>query len=304
MKNKIIVIGSSNTDMIVKVKNIPRPGETVLGTEFLTVPGGKGANQAVAAARTGGNVSFIACVGNDTFGQQAIEQYKKHNIDTTNIKTIENVASGIALINVAQSGENSISVAPGANARLMPEHIEACEQEIKQAKVVLLQLEIPVQTVKTAIDIAHKHGVKIILNPAPAQLIDDETLKKVDFFTPNETEIELFYQKEIKSTSDLKYAAGRFIQKGTKNVLITLGKEGVFAFSPDINQIIPSYSVNTVDTTAAGDVFNGALAVAVCEGTPLRKAIRFANAAAALTVTKMGAQSSIPDRQEITEFLK
>lgn len=303
---KILVVGSSNTDLILKVPDIPRPGETVLGTEFLTAPGGKGANQAVTAARTGGKVSFIAAVGDDDYGKNSVEGYRLDGIDTGHIKVCRNVPSGIALINVSSRGENAITVASGANHKLEPEDLRAAEEAFRQADILLVQLEIPYKTVYEAIKIASVHDTLIILNPAPAGDLPEEILQDTDILTPNETEAEKLTGILAASDKEAAEACSRLHGRGVKKIILTMGAKGAYLSDPDsgIRQMVPGFSMEAVDTTAAGDVFNGALAVALNEGTGLPAAVRFAHAAAALSIGKIGAQPSIPARSEIDRFLK
>lgn len=303
---KILVVGSSNTDLILKVPDIPKPGETVLGTEFLTAPGGKGANQAVAAARTGGEVSFIAAVGDDDYGRNSMEGYRLDGIDTSHIKVCGNVPSGIALINVSSGGENAITVAPGANHRLEPEDLRAAEEAFRQADILLVQLEIPYETVYEAIKIASSYDLLIILNPAPAGDLPDKILQDVDILTPNETEAEKLTGIPAASDEGAAEACSYLHGKGVKKVILTMGAKGAYLSDPGngIRQSVPGFSMKAVDTTAAGDVFNGALAVSLNEGAGLPAAVRFAHAAAALSIGKIGAQPSIPSRNEIDRFLK
>lgn len=298
-KPKIVVIGSSNTDMVVKVPHIPAPGETILGTDFLTIPGGKGANQAVAAARAGADVTFIACVSDDLFGKQAIENYRKEGIDTSCIKIQPGIHSGIALINVAEGGENSISVAPGANSHLVPEDIHGFEAAFDSAKVVLAQLEIPMETVEAAVEIAHEKGIPFILNPAPGVALPQSLLSKVTIITPNETESAIITSRKDFSEKDIPEMAGDIFEKEGITVLLTLGSKGVYLKTFDFEGMISGYKVKAVDTTAAGDVFNGALAAALAGEVELKKAVDFAQRAAAISVTRMGAQPSAPTLDEI-----
>jgi ribokinase len=301
-KPKIVVIGSSNTDMVVKVPHIPAPGETILGTDFMTIPGGKGANQAVAAARAGADVTFIACVSDDAFGKQSVENYRKEGIDTSSIKIQPGIHSGIALINVAEDGENSISVAPGANSWLFPEDIHGFEGAFEGAKVVLAQLEIPMETVEAAAEIAHEKGIPFILNPAPGAPISECLLSKVTIITPNETEAAIItFQKDF-SEKDIPAMANEIFEKGDATVLLTLGSKGVFLKTFDFEEMIPGYQVKAVDTTAAGDVFNGALAAALAGEMDLKEAVNFAQRAAAISVTRMGAQPSTPTLDEIRDY--
>ena len=300
---KIVVVGSSNTDMIIKMDKIPIPGETVLGGEFSIVAGGKGANQAVAAARAGGQVAFVACVGQDMFGQQAIDGFVADNINVDTIFKDEKAASGVALIFVDKKGENSIAVASGANYELMPEHIYEAENIIKSAQILVLQLEIPIETVTAAAKLASENGVKVILNPAPAQPLMDELLLNISILTPNESETKLLTGIHVDDESSAEKAAGILLEKGLEAVLITLGSRGVFMATPDKCGLIPGFKVDALDTTAAGDVFNGALAVSLAENNSLEDSVHFANSAGALSVTKLGAQPSAPYRQEIENFL-
>lgn len=299
MAPKIVVIGSSNTDMICRVPHIPKPGETVLGGEFLTVQGGKGANQAVAAARAGGNVTFIACVGNDLFGKQAIESYRADGIDTSCIEMVENVPTGVALINVADSGENSIAVAPGANARLTPEVAEKYREVILSANIILMQLEIPIETVYYVIRMAHEANIPVVLNPAPAQEIDPEILQRLTCITPNEHEAAVvsgIFPPDPEMVSEI---AVELQLKGVRSVIITLGSKGALYRDGGIEEIVPGIPVKAVDTTAAGDTFNGYLVVELAKGKSLKEAISKANKAAAISVTKMGAQPSVPFSYEV-----
>ena len=301
--SKIVVVGSSNTDMIMQLDKIPVPGETVIGGEFSTAAGGKGANQAVAAARAGGNVTFIASVGTDLLGAQAVEGFIRDGINVEYIDKIDNAASGVALIFVDKKGENSIAVASGANLSLLPENITNSKQIISQSDILLMQLESPIETVTEAAQVAHAAGVKVILNPAPAQPLDDELLKMVSILTPNETETELLTNVKVDDEASASKAAKVLLEKGVGCVLVTLGARGVFLANGERQGLIPGFKVKAVDTTAAGDVFNGALTVGLAEEMEIEKAIRFANAAAALSVTKLGAQPSAHKREDIDSFL-
>ncbi|HET8655363.1 MAG TPA: ribokinase [Longimicrobiaceae bacterium] len=300
---KIVVVGSSNTDMIVNVREMPRAGETVLGGTFFMAAGGKGANQAVAAARAGGDVTFVGCVGADLFGRQAVQQLTDDGIDTGFVFTEEGAASGVALILVDGTGENSIAVAAGANAMLRPAHLVRAEPAIRAADALVLQLETPLETVEAAARMAAERGVKVILNPAPAQPLDRELLRHVSILTPNETEAEALTGVGIGDDASLNEAASVLLSAGPDAVLITLGAHGVFVATAGVRERVPGIGVRAVDTTAAGDVFNGALAAALTEDRPLLEAVRFANAAAALSVTRLGAQPSVPHREEISSLL-
>ncbi len=301
MSPKIVVAGSSNTDMICRVPHIPKPGETVLGGDFFVVQGGKGANQAVAAARAGGNVTFIACVGDDLFGRQALESYKSDRIDTSCIEITSGVPTGVALINVADSGENSIAVAPGANARLTPEIIDHYRNIIAGADMVLVQLEIPIETVYRIIRIAWSAGVPVVLNPAPAATIDREILSMLTLVTPNEHEALLLAGTGMDGCS-VSTLADRIQDIGAGSVVITTGSEGAFFRQGSLEGHVAGIPVTAVDTTAAGDTFNGYLVVELARGKSLAEAIQVANKAAALSVTRMGAQPSIPWLNELTEL--
>jgi ribokinase len=304
MKPNIVVVGSSNTDMIIKLKRIPRAGETVLGGEFLTAAGGKGANQAVAAARAGGQVSLIARVGRDALGDEAIAGFIGDGIDVSHVTRDPRLASGAALIFVAQNGENSIAVASGANARLSPADVKRAGALIARAKVVLMQLETPLDTVVAAARLAASKGALVILNPAPARAIPGELLQLFSILTPNESEAEMLTGDRINGVRAAKRAAEALLRRGVQTVILTLGAKGALIASKQGTHLVPGFQVKTVDTTAAGDVFNGALAVALTEGRSLDRAVRFANAAAAISVTRMGAQRSAPRRRGIMRFLK
>ncbi|MEI6176806.1 MAG: ribokinase [Verrucomicrobiota bacterium] len=305
MKNPhILVVGSSNTDMIIKLDRIPRPGETLLGGAFVTAAGGKGANQAVGAARAGGKVTFIARIGQDMFGDQAVAGFIKDGIVVDHVTRDKTTPSGVALIFVGKDGENSIAVAGGANAKLSPADVRKAKAAIAKASVLVMQLETPLETVQAAADIAAKAGVRVILNPAPAQPLPDELLQKVSILTPNETEAELLTGIAVTDTASAAVAAAKLRARGVQTVIITLGARGAFVATEDGGQLVRGFKVKAVDTTAAGDIFNGALAVALGEGKPLKQAVQFANAAAAISVTRLGAQLSAPTRREIEKFLK
>ncbi len=301
-KLKIVVVGSSNTDMVIKMDRLPGPGETLIGGEFIMAAGGKGANQAVAAARLGGEVTFIARVGTDIFGQQAIEGFRQEEIHTDFIVQDERYPSGVALIFVDQGGENSIGVASGANGQLSIEDVAAARAEMEAAKVLLLQLETPIETVRYAARTAKEMGVKVILNPAPARALDDELLGNITVLTPNETEAELLAGISITDDASTREAAARLKQRGVENVIITLGAKGAMVITDEGAQQIPTKEVKAVDTTAAGDAFNGALAFALAEDKSLEEAVRFANLAGALSATRMSAQPSMPTLEELQQF--
>jgi len=306
MMKKIVVVGSSNTDLIIKVSEIPRPGETLLGGEFMTFPGGKGANQAVAAARAGGEVVFIASVGNDSYGEEAIRGYKEDRINTEDIKICKGVPSGIAMITISEKGENAITVASGANALLLPADLDEVEEPFEEADYMLVQLETPLETVQKAVELCSDLNTKVILNPAPAAELPDEILKKVSIITPNETEAERLTGITVKDVTTASEAADLLHKRGIETVIITMGAMGAYLSdaASETRLLVPGFSVKAVDTTAAGDVFNGQLAVSLAEGESLESAILEAHGAAALSVQKLGAQSSIPRREETKLFLE
>jgi ribokinase len=303
MKPKIVVVGSSNTDMIVKLSHLPKPGETVINGSFSMGAGGKGANQAVAAARAGGDVTLLAKVGNDPFGNQALEAFRNDGIDVEFVGIDASRPSGVALIFVDERGENSIGVASGANAEFHPTDLSQALNNIASADILLVQLEIPIATVEAAIRCAAQAGVPVILDPAPARKFDTDVLQYVSVITPNQAEAEMISGTPHVGDKSLEDAARVLLSKGVGAVVITLGARGAFLAEAETFEIIPSFSVESVDTTAAGDVFNGALAVSIGEGSDVRGAVRFANAAAALSVQRLGAQPSAPKRMEILDFL-
>lgn len=304
MQSTIVVIGSSNTDMIVKTSRIPAPGETVLGGRFVTAPGGKGANQAVAAARAGGDIAFVARVGTDSFGDEAVEGFRRAGIDTRFVFRDSSEPSGVAFIVVDAGGENSITVAPGANSALSIEDICECASTIGRAGLVLMQLEIPLATVEAAAEAASDQKVRTILDPAPARALPDSLLAKISVLTPNETEAEMLTGIEVTGEGSAGRAADRLLSRGVENVLITMGGTGIYAACPDFKGMIPAFNVEAVDTTAAGDVFNGVLAARLARGGALHEAAEYAAGAAAISVTRLGAQPSAPTREELESFMQ
>jgi ribokinase len=304
MKPKLVVVGSSNTDMIIRLDCLPRPGETVMGGEFAMAAGGKGANQAVGAARAGGDVTLVARVGRDVFAERAAAGWAADRIRAQFVVRDPVRPSGTALIFVAADGENSIAVASGANAALSPADVRKAGPAIAAARAVLLSLEIPLNTVLAAAALAAKRGVPVILNPAPARPLPGALLRMVSVLTPNETEAELLTGIPIDGDAAAGRAADRLLRRGVRRaVVITLGKRGAFVAGSGLRRRIAGFRVRAVDATAAGDIFNGALAVALAEGRDLEAAVRFANAAAALSVTRPGAQPSAPTRNEIDALL-
>jgi len=300
--SKIVVIGSSNTDMVIKAKHLPRPGETILGGSFLMNPGGKGANQAVAAAKLGGDVVFVARVGDDLFGREAIEGFKRTGIDTGFVVIDPVNPSGVATITVDDSGENCIAVASGANNALSPADVDRAEDRIKEASYILMQLETPLATIEHAAALGRRLGKTVILNPAPAQELSDELLAGIDIITPNESEAELLTGVKVSCEASAKEAAEALRTKGVGIVIITMGAQGAFVLSDDFCGVVPSRKVEAMDTTAAGDTFNGALAVALAQGMKIHEAVKFSNQAASVSVTRMGAQSSTPLLSEVEEL--
>lgn len=297
-KGKILVIGSSNTDMTVKSPTIPRPGETVIGGEFKMGAGGKGANQAVAAKRLGGDVTFVCKVGRDLFGDNAVENYRKEGMDVSHVLRSDK-PSGVALILVDGNAENCISVATGANGDLTPDDIEAKSELIRSSSILVLQNEIPIESVLKAARIAHESGSYVILNPAPACSLPEEIFQYVDLMTPNQTESEFYTGIPVNDEASAQKAADTLRAKGVRDIIMTMGSKGSMGFTSDGTFFTPSRKVEAVDTTAAGDTFCGGLAVAISEGKTLPEAAEFATAASALTVQKMGAQESIPYRNNL-----
>jgi len=298
MSSFILVIGSTNTDMVVKADRLPAPGETVIGGSFFMSQGGKGANQAVAAQRLGGEVTFIFKTGKDIFGERSIQLFKEEGINIDHRVCDEQLASGVALITVDKNAENCIAVASGANAALMPADIEPAISLIDTASVILMQLEIPIETVSYIAELAAERSCTVVLNPAPACSLSLSLLKNVSVITPNEKEAEVLSGISIVDDESTRKAAAIIREKGVDTVIITLGSRGAFICNAEIEQFISAIKVEAVDTTAAGDVFNAALAVALSEGRTLEDAVRFAIAAAAISVTRLGAQTAAPYRKE------
>lgn len=304
MKNKLCVLGSINVDHVIRVPYFPKAGETLTGYGYQIAYGGKGANQAVAAARVGANVSFIGAIGDDQIGQSMKQAFEKDGINTEAISIIENQSTGLAMIQVADSGENSIVISAGANEDLSEALVEQYKSHIEQADILLMQLESPLQAVTLATKFAKSAEVKVVLNPAPAQPLPNSLLSQIDIITPNETEAEILTGIKVTDEHSAAVAANHFHQLGIETVLITLGSKGVYYSEKGQGEIIPGFRVEAVDTTAAGDTFNGAFVTALLEGQSPKESIRFAHAAAAISVTRMGAQTAIPNREEVDHFLK
>ncbi|PKH01618.1 ribokinase [Psychromonas sp. MB-3u-54] len=302
--NKLVVLGSVNADHVLQVPSFPRPGETLYGKGYAVIPGGKGANQAVAAARLGADVAFIACVGDDSFGVNIRDAFKSDGINVDGVMIEKKTPTGIAMIQVSASGENSICISAEANNHLTPERISPFSSLISAAEMLLMQLETPIETIQAAAETAKLSATVVVLNPAPAQSLSDDLLKLVDIITPNETEAEQLTGIKVKDMPSAQQAAEKLHHKGIETVMITLGREGVWLSRAGTGKQIKGFAVKAVDTTAAGDTFNGALLTRLLEKASVEEAIRFAHAAAAITVTGKGAQTSIPNRQAVEQFLQ
>ncbi|MCG9676975.1 ribokinase [Vibrio sp. Isolate24] len=302
--NKLVVLGSVNADHVLQVPSFPRPGETLHGRNYQVIPGGKGANQAVAAARLNADTGFIACVGDDAFGINIRENFKMDNINIAGVKMQPNCPTGIAMIQVAESGENSICISAEANAKLTEDAIEVDLERVRQANYLLMQLETPMCGIEKAAKVAKASRTNVILNPAPARELSDELLACIDVITPNETEAEVLTGVTVIDNESAQEAANALHRKGIEIVLITLGAKGVWLSQNGRGELIPGFRVEATDTTAAGDTFNGALVTGLLEDLPLESAIKFAHAAAAISVTRFGAQTSIPSRAEVDAFLE
>ncbi|MGL5030187.1 MAG: ribokinase [Aeromonas sp.] len=301
--NRLVVLGSVNADHVLRVPHFPRPGETLTGHSYQVVPGGKGANQAVAAARLGASVSFIARIGADAIGQQMKTGFANDGIDVSAVELDDTLPTGIAIIYVSDEGENSIGISAEANGALSPALVKRHEAMIADAHTLLLQLEVPLESVYEAARLARAHGTRVVLNPAPARPLSSELLALVDLITPNQSEAELLTGVNVTDEASAREAAARFHQMGIADVMITLGSQGVYCSNAQQQQLITGFQVSSVDTTAAGDTFNGALLAAQLAGADFHPAVRFAHGAAALSVTQFGAQSSIPSKAQVDAFL-
>ena len=299
---KILIIGSSNTDLITTMTRFPAPGETIEGSGFFTAMGGKGANQAIAALRSGGDVSFITALGTDVNGQTALEYYKQQGLDVSMSLVTDGVPSGTAVIWVNEAGENSIVITPGANNKLSPEYIQGLEDTIKTAGLLVMQMEIPYETVKTVCRIAQKYGRKVMLNVAPAREIDEAVLQTIEILAVNETEAETITGQKLNE-NNIEEMVDLLLSMGPKIVLLTLGDKGCFLKAGEEKHVVPAYKVSPIDTTAAGDTFCGAVAAEYMHGKGWGEILEFATAAAAISVTRIGAQPSIPKQNEVQEFL-
>lgn len=299
--SKIVVIGSSNTDMVVQSERLPRPGESVLGGDFMMAGGGKGANQAVAVARMGHKVVFSAALGNDIFGDAALNSYQNFGIDTTHIVR-KDIPSGVALIMVDSKGQNCISVALGANNALTIEDVLPALESVESGDIVLLQLEIPMATVEAAVEAAAAKGARVVLNPAPAAPVSEQVLSNLYLITPNQTEAQTLTGVEVADEASACAAAQILCARGVERVVITMGGSGAYLYENGKGEIVPARMVDAIDTTAAGDVYNGALCAALAEGKSLEQALAFATKASAISVTRAGAQPSVPSREEVDNF--
>ena len=300
---KIAVVGSSNMDLVVKSTRIPAVGETILGEDFIMVPGGKGANQAVAAAKLGVEVYFIAKLGNDVFAEQSLDNFKKETVNTKHVIQTSEAPSGVALIMVDEEGNNLIVVAPGANQMLLPADVKRAESDIASCGAVVAQLEVPLETIEFAAKMANDLKVPFVLDPAPAQELRPELLRMVDVLTPNETEAQILTGIEVTDEESARAASRNLLERGIKAVILTLGGKGFLLADNKEARYVSAQKVDAVDSTAAGDAFTGSLAVGIAEKKTLLDAALFANYVAALSVTKMGAQSSMPTLQEVKSFM-
>jgi ribokinase len=300
---RIVVVGSANIDLVMKMPRLPRVGETVTDATFVQAFGGKGANQAVGAARAGGEVAFVACVGDDAYGQQVRGSLEADGIDTRFLYTEPGVASGTALIMVGGAGENCIAVAAGANGRLTPAHVDRAREAIDSAAMVVTQCEIPEETLERVVSLGAELGKPVLLNLAPARPLADSSLSRLAWLAVNETEAELLTGRRVATDGDVQEAAGALLARGPKAVVLTLGARGAYVAAGAVRGLVPGFAVEAVDTTAAGDVHCGALAVALVEGRGVLESVRFANAAAALAVTRLGAQPSAPLREDVDALL-
>jgi len=303
-KPRIIVVGSSNMDLVVKSQRIPAVGETILGGDFIMAPGGKGANQAVAAAKLGAEVFFIAKLGDDIFGSQSLSNFKKEGVNTKYVLQTKEAPSGVALIMVDDRGNNSIVVAPGANQKLTPQDVKEAEPDIASSGALVAQLEVPLETIEFAAQTANSSDVPFILDPAPARELSPELLAMVDVLTPNETEARILTGMEVTDEDSARAASENLLERGVKAVIVTMGAKGYLLATSEEMEFVVARKVKAVDATAAGDAFTGSLACGMAQGRTLAEAALFANYVAALSVTKMGAQPSMPTLQEVEDFIK
>lgn len=300
MTHTLVVVGSLNMDLVVRAPRHPRPGETLIGSQFQTFPGGKGANQAVAAARLGARVRMIGRVGQDAFGDALLQTARQDGVDTTFIRRDPHAATGVALITLDEAGQNTIVVASGANMQVSAQDIEQAAAAFEGASLLLMQLECPLEAVEAAAELAQRRGIPVVLNPAPARPLPQSLLARVDYLLPNQHELQLLADGE----TDYPTAAARLMHNGVRNLVVTLGEEGALLVTPQTQEKLPAFQVPVVDTVAAGDAFAAAFCVALAEGKSLREAVLWGNAAGAIAVTRPGAQPSMPNREELIQFLK
>jgi ribokinase len=296
----VLVIGSLNADLVVRAPHFPAPGETIQGEDLATLPGGKGANQAVAAARQGASVAMLGRVGKDNFGDLLLDNLKRNHVDTSRVRR-DDASTGTALIIVDGQGQNSIVLSPGANGKVRPSDVEPAS--FADLKLILFQLEIPLETVLQAASAAKKNGIRVLLNPAPARSLPDDLIAQADFLLPNETELNLLTGLAVEDIPSAERAARALLAKGAQTVIVTLGANGALLVTKDFVKHAPAFQVDVVDTTAAGDAFIGGFASALLRGLDLEAAVRYANACGALATTKFGAQPSLPTREEVEQLL-
>jgi ribokinase len=299
--SNIIIVGSLNADLVVRTPRFPQPGETISGEDLLIIPGGKGANQAVAAARQGASTAMVGRVGNDSFGPELLGNLKQNHVDTSHVQTDTQAATGTAIIVVDATGQNSIVLSPGGNGRVTPADIN--DVPFGDYKLLLLQLEIPVEAVLAAAQRAKENGLRVLLNPAPARFLPDELLSLPDFLVPNESELSLLTDRPVNDIASAESAAKTLLERGVQNVIVTLGANGALIVNKHITKHVPSFNVDVVDTTAAGDAFIGGFASALLQEKSIEEAVRYGCACGALAATKFGAQPSLPTKDDVDKFL-
>ena len=302
-KPKVLVIGSFMMDLVVRTPRVPENGETVIGKNFQRFPGGKGANQAVAAAKLGADVTMVGKVGADWFGDDILQVLEANGVDIEHILRDSAAPTGVGSVTIDELGNNRIVVVPGANLKYDLDDLKGVESLFGQADIVLLQLEMDIRTIKAAVEIGAMYNVPVILNPAPAQQLDEDLLSKVSYLTPNESEAELLTGVKISDVQSAEAAASKLLAMGVSNVVITLGDKGALYANADGSEYVPGFRTKVIDTVAAGDAFNGGLAVALTQGQSLGDAVKFANAVGALAVTKEGAIPSLPNRGDVDKFM-
>jgi ribokinase len=304
MSGEILVIGSLNMDQVVVTPRLPLMGETVLGNSYSTYPGGKGANQAISAARLGASVRMVGCIGQDTFGQSLRDNLVINKVDVSHLKVSPNISTGTALITVDQSGRNTIIVVPGANFDLLGQDIDALEKTMEGVSLVVVQMEIPLETVWESILLARKHAIPVVLNPAPANALPDNILNGLDYLIPNESELSLLTNRPTGTLPEIRSACAFLLSKGVKRVILTRGEDGCYYVDKEGEILLPAFTVDSVDSTAAGDAFIGGFASSIVKGKDVQTALITGAAAGALSVTRAGAQTSLPTRQELENFLQ